>query len=137
MGGLEPVSSKAGVHGVVGIAAAFVATVAMTTLLLACGHGVFVVQRSVVALVGVSRGRRHKEPKVSGGQELRCQLAVAFVDRVDIGRVKDRESTRDLGRRCKTERVRVVAGDGRPWEVGQDPVRREPLGVLGMVHEDG
>ncbi|MBK7075572.1 MAG: hypothetical protein IPH44_25110 [Myxococcales bacterium] len=53
MGGLEPVSSKAGVHGVVGIAAAFVATVAMTTLLLACGHGVFVVQRSVVALVGV------------------------------------------------------------------------------------
>jgi len=53
MGGFAPVSSNAGVRGVVRLAAAFVATVALATVLLASRPGVFVVDRAVVMLVGL------------------------------------------------------------------------------------
>ena len=53
MAGFDPVSSKAGVDGVVGIAVAFVAAVAMAAVVLASRPGMFVVDRTVVMLVGL------------------------------------------------------------------------------------
>ena len=66
-----------------------------------------------------------------------ASVAVALLDRVDVGGVEDRQTGRHRLRGDQLEGGGVAGGAVGALEVGQDPVLAEPVGVVGVVHQDG
>jgi hypothetical protein len=69
-------------------------------------------------LVGVPRRRGDEQPQVGRRQELSGQVAVALLDRVDVGRIEDGEPLGDHVQRDQLQRMRVVRGVVDPLELG-------------------
>ena len=85
--------------------------------------------------VGVARCRGDEQPQVGGGEKLGRQRPVLRDDRVDVGRIEDREAARQPRFRHHLQGAGIVRGACGAGEAGQDLVGGEPLGIVGVVHQ--
>jgi|GEM_PF-4611267 len=87
--------------------------------------------------VRVSSSRGHKQPQIGSTEQLRGQVVVGHLDRVDIGRVQDRETRSELigshqpqPNRANRRRTR------RPRQASEHTIGiLEPRKVLGVAHQ--
>jgi hypothetical protein len=87
--------------------------------------------------VGVAGGGRDEQPGVGGGEQLAGEVAVGLDDRVDVGRVEQREPLgQRVGRRELDPAGAGIRAD-RAGQAGEHAVGLEPAHVGGVADEHG